>query len=75
MIWIAFWRCFLGSAATAPMSLSASGVVRFHYPLIVPTEPEKCWIEIGGHHFFWEEGKPLVFRLFSRRVLPVLHPR
>jgi beta-hydroxylase len=36
-------------------------VVRFHYPLIVPTEPEKCWIEIGGYHFFWEEGVPLVF--------------
>jgi aspartyl/asparaginyl beta-hydroxylase (cupin superfamily) len=39
----------------------AAGVVRFHYPLIVPTQPEKCWIEIGGHHFFWEEGVPLVF--------------
>jgi len=29
--------------------------------LIVPQEPEKCWIEIGGHHFFWTEGEPLVF--------------
>ena len=36
-------------------------MIRFHYPLIVPTEPEKCWIEIGGHHFFWKEGEPLVF--------------
>ncbi len=25
--------------------------IRFHHPLIVPSEPEKCWIEIGGHHF------------------------
>jgi hypothetical protein len=40
---------------------SAAGVIRFHYPLIVPREPEKCWIEIGGHHFFWKEGEPLVF--------------
>ena len=50
-----------GYAEIEPHRGSAAGVVRFHYPLIVPTEPEKCWIEIGGHHFFWEEGKPLVF--------------
>lgn len=50
-----------GFAEIEPHRGSAAGVVRFHYPLIVPTEPEKCWIEIGGHHFFWEEGKPLVF--------------
>ena len=36
-------------------------MIRFHYPLIVPKEPEDCWIEIGGHHFFWQEGVPLVF--------------
>ena len=36
-------------------------MIRFHYPLIVPKKPEKCWIEIGGHHFFWKEGEPLVF--------------
>ena len=40
---------------------SAAGVIRFHYPLIVPKNPEDCWIEIGGHHFFWREGEPLVF--------------
>ena len=45
-------------AATVP---PAASPVRFHYPLIVPKEPEKCWIEIGGHHFFWQEGVPLVF--------------
>ncbi|MDP2332876.1 MAG: aspartyl/asparaginyl beta-hydroxylase domain-containing protein [Reyranella sp.] len=50
-----------GYAEIEPHRGSAAGVVRFHYPLIVPTEPEKCWIEIGGHHFFWEEGQPLVF--------------
>ena len=27
----------------------------------MPSEPEKCWIEIGGHHFYWQEGVPLVF--------------
>ena len=50
-----------GFAEIEPHRGSAAGVIRFHYPLIVPTEPEKCWMEIGGHHFFWEEGKPLVF--------------
>ena len=50
-----------GFAEIEPHRGSAAGVVRFHYPLIVPTEPEKCWIEIGGHHFFWKEGEPLVF--------------
>jgi beta-hydroxylase len=50
-----------GGAEIEPHRGSAAGVIRFHYPLIVPKEPEKCWIEIGGHHFFWKEGEPLVF--------------
>jgi beta-hydroxylase len=50
-----------GRAEIEPHRGSAAGVIRFHYPLIVPKEPEKCWIEIGGHHFFWQEGVPLVF--------------
>ena len=50
-----------GYAEIEPHRGSAAGVVRFHYPLIVPDKPEECWIEIGGHHFFWEEGQPLVF--------------
>jgi len=50
-----------GFAEIEPHRGSAAGVIRFHYPLTVPTEPEKCWIEIGGHHFYWQEGVPLVF--------------
>ena len=50
-----------GYAEIEPHRGSAAGVVRCHYPLIVPDKPEECWIEIGGHHFFWEEGQPLVF--------------
>jgi beta-hydroxylase len=50
-----------GRAEIEPHRGSAAGVIRFHYPLIVPKEPEKCWIEIGGHHFYWKEGVPLVF--------------
>ena len=52
----------LHEAEIVPHRGSAAGVIRFHYPLIVPKhEPEKCWIEIGGHHFSWREGVPLVF--------------
>jgi len=55
----ALFSILAGGAEIEPHRGSAAGVIRFHYPLIVPTEPEKCWIEIGGHHFFWEEGVPL----------------
>jgi beta-hydroxylase len=57
----ALFSILAGGAEIEPHRGSAAGVIRFHYPLIVPKEPEKCWFEIGGHHFFWEEGKPLVF--------------
>ncbi len=57
----ALFSILAGGAEIEPHRGSAAGVIRFHYPLIVPTEPEKCWIEIGGHHFFWQEGEPLVF--------------
>jgi beta-hydroxylase len=57
----ALFSILAGGAEIEPHRGSAAGVIRFHYPLIVPTEPEKCWIEIGGYHFFWEEGVPLVF--------------
>eukprot|EP01036_Dinobryon_divergens_P054871 gene54871-73305_t len=55
----ALFSILAGRAEIEPHRGSAAGVIRFHYPLIVPGEPEKCWIEIGGHHFFWEEGVPL----------------
>jgi hypothetical protein len=57
----ALFSILQGGAEITPHRGSAAGVIRFHYPLIVPKNPEDCWIEIGGHHFFWEEGVPLVF--------------
>ena len=57
----ALFSILAGGAEIVPHRGSAAGVIRFHYPLIVPKEPEKCWIEISGHHFFWKEGEPLVF--------------
>ena len=57
----ALFSILAGGAEIVPHRGSAAGVIRFHYPLIVPKEPERCWIEIGGHHFYWQEGVPLVF--------------
>jgi len=57
----ALFSILAGGAELMPHRGSAAGVVRFHYPLIVPKEPEKCWIEIGNYHFYWQEGVPLVF--------------
>jgi ornithine lipid ester-linked acyl 2-hydroxylase len=57
----ALFSILQGGAEITPHRGSAAGVIRFHYPLIVPSKPEDCWIELGGHHFFWEEGVPLVF--------------
>src|SRR5215468_9067081 len=57
----ALFSILAGGAEIVPHRGSAAGVIRFHYPLIVPKEPEKCWMEAGGHHFFWEEGVPIVF--------------
>ncbi|TMJ31425.1 MAG: aspartyl/asparaginyl beta-hydroxylase domain-containing protein [Alphaproteobacteria bacterium] len=57
----ALFSILQGGAEITPHRGSAAGVIRFHYPLIVPKNPEDCWIEIGGHHFFWQEGEPLVF--------------
>jgi aspartyl/asparaginyl beta-hydroxylase (cupin superfamily) len=57
----ALFSILAGGAEIVPHRGSAAGVIRFPYPLIVPKEPVQCWIEIGGHHFFWKEGEPLVF--------------
>jgi beta-hydroxylase len=57
----ALFSILAGGAEIEPHRGSAAGVIRFHYPLIVPKEPEKCWMEAGGHHFFWQEGVPIVF--------------
>src|SRR4051812_20531097 len=52
----ALFSILQGGAEITPHRGSAAGVIRFHYPLIVPEHPEECWIEIGGHHFYWRGG-------------------
>jgi aspartyl/asparaginyl beta-hydroxylase (cupin superfamily) len=39
----------------------AAGVVRIHYPLIVPHDAERCFIAIEGKRYNWREGEPLLF--------------
>src|SRR5258708_8798685 len=49
-----------GGAEIEPHRGSAAGVIRSPYPLIVPKEPEKGWVEIRGHPFFLKGSGPLV---------------
>jgi beta-hydroxylase len=39
----------------------ATGVVRLHYPLIVPREWSRCRITIEGVEYPWQEREPLLF--------------
>jgi beta-hydroxylase len=39
----------------------ATGVVRLHYPLIVPREWQRCRIDIEDVAYPWREGEPLLF--------------
>ena len=39
----------------------ATGVVRLHYPLIVPREWHRCRIEIENVAYSWREREPLLF--------------
>ncbi|MEI2416853.1 aspartyl/asparaginyl beta-hydroxylase domain-containing protein [Orrella sp. JC864] len=38
-----------------------NGVLRLHLALVVPEPRERCWIEVGGQRYVWEEGKAVVF--------------
>ncbi|MBO1111314.1 aspartyl/asparaginyl beta-hydroxylase domain-containing protein [Bordetella petrii] len=38
-----------------------NGVLRLHVGLVVPEPRERCWIEVGGQRYAWEEGRAVVF--------------
>ncbi|MBV7485274.1 aspartyl/asparaginyl beta-hydroxylase domain-containing protein [Bordetella sp. BOR01] len=38
-----------------------NGVLRLHLGLVVPEPRERCWIEVGGQRYAWEEGRAVVF--------------
>lgn len=38
-----------------------NGVLRLHLGLVVPEPRERCWIEVGGERYSWQEGRAVVF--------------
>jgi aspartyl/asparaginyl beta-hydroxylase (cupin superfamily) len=38
-----------------------NGVLRLHLGLVVPEPAERCWIEVGGERYHWQEGQAVVF--------------
>nr|WP_232294648.1 MULTISPECIES: aspartyl/asparaginyl beta-hydroxylase domain-containing protein [Achromobacter] len=38
-----------------------NGVLRLHLGLVVPEPAERCWIEVGGERYNWQEGQAVVF--------------
>jgi len=38
-----------------------NGVLRLHLALVVPEPRERCWIEVDGRRYVWEEGRAVVF--------------
>ncbi len=48
-------------SAIPPHKGWATGVVRCHYPLITPENPEDCFMEVVGHRLCWQEREPLLF--------------
>ena len=44
-----------------PHSDPAKGVIRYHLALKVPKDREKCFINVNGRPYCWEEGKGVLF--------------
>ncbi len=48
-------------AYVPPHNDPAKGVIRYHLALKVPKEREKCFINVDGRNYHWEEGKGVLF--------------
>jgi len=48
-------------AYVPPHNDPAKGVIRYHLGLKVPKESEKCFINVDGRKYNWEEGKGVIF--------------
>ena len=48
-------------AYVPPHNDPAKGVMRYHLALKVPKEREKCFINVDGRNYHWEEGKGVIF--------------
>ena len=48
-------------AYVPPHNDPAKGVMRYHLALKVPKNREKCFINVDGTNYHWEEGKGVIF--------------
>ena len=48
-------------AYVPPHNDPAKGVMRYHLALKVPQERDKCFINVDGRNYHWEEGKGVIF--------------
>jgi aspartyl/asparaginyl beta-hydroxylase (cupin superfamily) len=44
-----------------PHNDPAKGVIRYHLALKVPQDRERCFINVAGQNYHWEEGKGVLF--------------
>ncbi|NOX76572.1 MAG: aspartyl/asparaginyl beta-hydroxylase domain-containing protein [Gammaproteobacteria bacterium] len=38
-----------------------NGVLRLHLGLVIPEQPEKCWLRVASEHRHWQPGEVLIF--------------
>ena len=57
----ALFSFMLPGAYVPPHKDPAKGVIRYHLALKVPKERDKCFINIDGVNYHWEEGKGILF--------------
>jgi len=56
------WFSILPPRATVPTHSGISrGLLRCHLGLMIPSQRERCYMDIGGERIVWEEGRSVVF--------------
>jgi aspartyl/asparaginyl beta-hydroxylase (cupin superfamily) len=66
---LAFFSVIEPGAMLSPHKGIYKGVIRYHLGLIVPDEPEKCFLRIAGSKLSWRAGSDLMFDdLFEHSV-------
>lgn len=58
---LAFFSVFEPGTKLRPHYGVYKGVIRYHLPIIVPNEWNKCFINVNGEVLHWKEGEDLMF--------------
>lgn len=58
---LAFFSVFEPGTKLEPHIGLYKGVMRYHLPIIVPDDFEKCFINVDGNVLHWREGEDLMF--------------